>query len=257
LLSVAVLLPVHNGEATVQSSIQSLAGQTYSGWTLVAVDDASSDATPYLLREFAAGDPRVQVLCNRERLGLAGSLNAAAAATSAQILARLDADDIALPTRLEEQLSFLESHPEVGVLGTGAELIDARGRSLGCAFRPEDHEILTQRIFRENPFIHPSVMLRRTFLEATGGYDVRLRRAQDYDLWLRGYKITRFHNLPRPLIRYRLRERPTWEGIAFGVFVLLRAALREGRPLSLGLYGLRFLVASTGTRLGLWSSRLR
>jgi hypothetical protein len=251
---IAVLLSVHNGEATVQSSIQSLTDQTYGGWTLVVVDDASSDATPHLLREAAAHDPRVQVVRNRKRLGLAASLNGAAAVTSAEFLARLDADDVALPTRLQEQATFLESHPEVG---TGAELVDVSGRSLGCAFRPEDHEILIQRIFRENPFIHPSVMLRRTFLEATGGYDVRLRRAQDYDLWLRGYKRTRFHNLPRPLIRYRLRSKPTWEGVAFGAFVLLRAALREGQPLSLGWYGLRFLAASAGTRLGLWSSRLR
>jgi hypothetical protein len=136
-------------------------------------------------------------------------------------------------------------------------LIDGQSRNLGVAMRPERHEVLVKSILRENPFIHPAVMLRRQVLETLGGYDERLRRSQDYDLWLRSYRRFRFHNLQEPLIRYRVRRKLSWEAITCGTRAIAAAIWRDKLPITRYWFPLRFLTANSLTKMGLWASRLR
>jgi len=256
-MKVSVLMAVYNGADVVQAAVESILTQTYTEWELLIIDDASTDGTLPLLHELAAKEARIKIICNNFNRGLAASLNVAWKLAKGDLLARMDADDVSMPQRLERQVRFMESHPEIAVLGTGAELVDKKGRFLGIGFRPKQHDALVKNIYRENPFMHSSVMLRRKFYEAMGGYDERLRRAQDYDLWLRSYRRFQFHNLQEALIRHRVRQPLSLRAILSGTFVMAYNAYREGCLLTRGWYALRFFAAATSTKIGLMDMRTR
>ena len=231
---VSVLLSVHNGARTVNAAVESIRAQTFTGWELLLVDDASTDGTSVLLAKL--DDERIRIIRNAQNRGLAASLNLAFRASRGELIARMDADDVALPQRLATQVAFLRAHPEVDILGSAAILIDGDGRELGISTRRETHEEIAATILKENPFIHPSVVMRRRVLEELD-YDESLRRAQDYDLWLRGVNRFRYHNLEEPLLRYKRPDRPTWGSSSEAARVIwknrgLRGAWYAGRLLA-------------------------
>jgi hypothetical protein len=135
---------------------------------------------------------------------LTPSLNRALSLARAPLIARLDADDLALPERLACQRRFLDTHPDVGLLGTAAREVDASGQLVSVVTPPEDDAAIRRALIRRNPFVHSSVMIRRSTLTEVGGYDERLTVAQDYDLWMRMSRVTSLANLPTPLVIRRL-----------------------------------------------------
>ena len=199
--AVSVLMSVRNGAPWVRDAVRSVLDQTASDLELIVIDDGSTDATASLLATIR--DPRLRVERQPPR-GLTPSLNRAVALARAPILARLDADDVALPARLACQRAFLEAHPDVGLLGTAAREVDASGREIGVVRPPEDDAAIRRAMIRLNPFVHSSVMMRRRALDEAGGYDESLSVAQDYDLWMRMSRITRLANLTEPLVVRRL-----------------------------------------------------
>jgi glycosyltransferase involved in cell wall biosynthesis len=194
-------MAVHNGAPWVEAATASVLGQTLPDLELIAVDDGSTDETADLL--YAFHEPRLRVE-RQPRAGLTRSLNRALSLARAPLVARLDADDISLPERLNRQYAFLAAHPEVGLLGTAAREVDEAGREAGVVRPPEDDRAIRRALIRRNPFVHSSVMVRRTLVEQVGGYDVSFAVAQDYDLWLRLSGITRMANLGEPLVIRRL-----------------------------------------------------
>src|SRR5438552_255214 len=194
-------MSVHNGAPWVRDAVASVLAQTAGDLELIVIDDGSTDASPELLA--AVRDSRVRTE-RREHAGLTRALNRALALARAPLVARLDADDLALPERLALQRAFLGSHPDVGLLGTGAREVDAAGREIARIRPPSDDAALRRALIRRNPFVHSSVMIRRAVLERTGGYDETLPVAQDYDLWMRVSQLTRMANLPEPLVVRRL-----------------------------------------------------
>ena len=199
--AVSVLMSVHNGAPWVRDAVESVLAQTARDLELIVIDDGSTDATPEILGRVS--DPRLRVE-RQERVGLTRSLNRALALATGPLVARLDADDLALPERLACQRAFLDAHPDVGLLGTGAREVDAEGREVGRVHPPADDAAIRRVLIRRNPFVHSSVMIRRAVLARAGGYDETLPVAQDYDLWLRLGGITRLANLPEPLVVRRL-----------------------------------------------------
>jgi glycosyltransferase involved in cell wall biosynthesis len=254
---VTVLMGVHDGAPFVGSAIESIVRQTHAGWELIVVDDGSTDSSLAILHSWARRDGRIRVVEHPRRLGLAACLNDGFAQARGELIARLDADDVSAPDRLAKQVAFLDSHPDIAVVGSGAEFVDSGGRGMGNGFLFEQHDDIAANIYRTSPFIHPSVMMRRSFLESLGGYDVRLRRAQDADLWLRGYRRYRYHNLPQPLVRCRIRDNGGVDAsvILSGGFVLARAAYRERRLLSRGGYAIRFVLSTLLVKAGLRDRR--
>jgi glycosyltransferase involved in cell wall biosynthesis len=198
---VSVLMGVHNGAPWVREAVQSVLAQTLADLELVVVDDGSTDATPALLDTLA--DSRLRVT-RQPRAGLTRALNRALGLARAGLVARLDADDLALPERLARQVSFLDAHPEVGLLGTGAREVDVGGREIARRAPPTDDAAIRRALIRRNPFIHSSIVMRRALAERLGGYDPTLPVAQDYDLWMRLAAITRMANLAEPLVIRRL-----------------------------------------------------
>lgn len=201
-----VLMPVYNCEAFVRESIESILGQTYRDFELLAVDDGSTDATPEILRSYA--DDRLRIVRNPGNLGLTPSLNVGLREARGALVARQDADDIAYPERFARQVAFLDAHPEVAMLGTQFVSIDERGhrRPLHLWMKCETSIGIRWQLLFENAFVHSSVMFRRDVV--TGefhGYDETFRTNQDFDLWTRMARRRPLRNLGQALIAVRGR----------------------------------------------------
>src|SRR5262249_15246071 len=166
--AVSVLMAVRNGSPWVREAAESVLTQTASDLELIVIDDGSTDATPDVLA--AIGDSRVRVERQAPR-GLTASLNRALSLARAPLVARLDADDLALPERFACQRRFLDTHPGIGLLGTAAREVDASGRELCIVTPPEEDAAIRRALIRRNPFVHSSVMMRRSTLVEIGGYD--------------------------------------------------------------------------------------
>ena len=199
--AVSVLMGVWNGAPRVREAVGSVLGQTMGDLELIVIDDGSTDGTPAILESF--GDPRLRVE-RRARGGLTSALNRALALARAPLLARLDADDLAVPERLARQVAFLDAHPDVGLLGSAAREVDPSGRAIRTVCPPTDDAALRRALIRSNPFVHSSMMMRRAAVELVKGYDPSFPVAQDYDLWMRLSRVTRMANLAEPLVVRRI-----------------------------------------------------
>ena len=202
--AVSVLMSVHNGAPFVSDAVASVLDQTDPDLELVVIDDGSTDDTPDRLAR--VDDPRLR-LYRQARTGLTRALNRALAAARAALIARLDADDVALPERLARQRAFLTAHPDVGLLGTAAREEGAAGSPGRVVRPPADDAGLRRALIRTNPFVHSSVMARRDLLVRVGGYDETLEVAQDYDLWMRLARLTHLATLDEVLVLRRLGSR--------------------------------------------------
>lgn len=201
---VSVVMPVYNGEAYLADAIASVLGQTFSAFELVVVDDCSTDGTAAILDGLA--DPRIRRLRNDENRGIVVTLNRGFAAARGRYIARMDADDLCEPERLQRQAAFLDSHPDVLLVGTRVEFIGSDGASLarGIELPAEDRAIRLQSCFVP-AFVHPTVMIRAEVLrDRRLEYVDAYRYAEDYELWVRIMALGRVANLPEKLLRYRV-----------------------------------------------------
>lgn len=201
---VSVIMSVHDGERYLRAAIDSILSQTMADLELIVVDDGSNDGSADILREYASRDPRVVVVTNAARLGLTRSLNAALTRAHGEFIARMDADDVSLPHRLERQLAFLALHPDVGVVGSFYSEIDEHGAVTTPVFRfPVEPVLVAWRMAFENPLPHPPILARRAVIEAAAGYDERWETSQDYDLFTRLAPLTKLANCPDVLFLWR------------------------------------------------------
>lgn len=171
-------MPVRNAAPYLAASIGSILAQTYRDFELVILDDASTDESRGLLRGWQQQDRRIRLIESDTPLGLAASSDRIVREARAPICARMDADDVSRPRRLEAQMAVLAQHPEASLVGTLWEGIDARGRRV----RPRDRWRL-QRNSVFAPFPHGSVMFRRAAYDATGGYRTLCAYWEDFDLY--------------------------------------------------------------------------
>ena len=199
---VAVVMPVRNGRAYLANAVESILGQTYSGFRFIIVDDGSEDSSAAEIDAYAKKDNRIRLL-RQAPGGVAKALNRGIGATDADLIVRMDADDIAVPERLETQLRYLDDNPEVSVVGSFVRIIGAGGKVRKIKRFPVGSEQIKRRMMVKNPICHSSVVMRRMAYEKAGGYDERFLTAQDHDLWLRMSAREAFANLPVPLLNYR------------------------------------------------------
>lgn len=201
---VTVLMSVYNGARFLPEAVASVLHQTFEDFEFVIVNDGSTDGTRFYL--LSIPDPRVRIVQNHTNEGLAASLNRGLDRARGKFIARMDADDVAAPERLERQVAFLKRNPKVGVCGTGRLLIDEKGKSVAMARPTPGNLAIRWKLLLGNPFAHPTVMIRRDLLQAHQlRYDESYRTAQDYELWTRLLPLTRAANLDEPLLYYRLR----------------------------------------------------
>lgn len=200
---VSVIMSVYNGSRYLSQSLESILNQTFTDFEFIIVDDGSTDNTWEILTEYAARDSRIILIRNEKNIGLTKSLNKGLARAQGEYIARQDADDFSLPDRFEHQVRFLDTHSEVGVLGTAFYIIDEDGNVSGTVTPPQESALLHWLLLFCNPIPHPTVMARRKLICAVNGYNPEFVTAQDYDLWARLSDITRFAILPIPLVCYR------------------------------------------------------
>jgi glycosyltransferase involved in cell wall biosynthesis len=205
--TLSVVMPVHNAEPFLASSIESILHQTYRDFEFVILDDASTDGSAKILREWARRDTRIRLVESPTRLGLTGSANRVVQEARTATCARMDADDVSQPDRLAAQWAVLESRPEAVLVGTLWQGIDDRGRVI----RPRDR----WRLLHPNgaaPFPHGSIMFRREVFLDTGGYRPECELWEDFDLYLRMGKRGHVLVLPEALYRYRFHAGSTTLG---------------------------------------------
>lgn len=195
-----VLLPVYNGEDFIAEAVESVINQTYSNFELLIIDDGSKDGTFEILQRLAANDSRIRIH-QRENRGLIATLNEGIALCSSEFVARMDADDFALPQRLAVQHSYMAEHQHVAVCSSGLEEYES-----GCVRTWQgEGEAVRARLLFGCCLFHPTIMARRSALQAVGGYDAAMPCAEDYGLWMRlteaGYSLA---VLPQVLLRYRV-----------------------------------------------------
>lgn len=197
-----VLMAVRNGERTVGEAVESILGQSFTDFEFLVVNDGSTDGTAAALASF--DDERLTVVENEGRRGLTWSLNHGLALTSSDYVARQDADDRSAPERLLRQVEFLDSHPDVALVGTWYRKIDEQGCVLASQQLPVHSTDLRWHLIFYSPFVHSAVMLRRSALESVGMYDESLGYAQDYDLWCRIARHFALANLDDHLVDFRV-----------------------------------------------------
>ncbi|CAG1023246.1 glycosyltransferase EpsE [Methylococcales bacterium] len=199
---ITVLMPVYNGAADLRKAIDTILSQTYTQFEFLIINDGSKDESALLLD--AIDDPRVKVV-HQENMGLAATLNRGISLARGRYIARQDQDDLSHPNRLEKQLSYMEAHPECGLLGSRAEIWVGDQPTDRTHDHPTEHGILSFDLLFNNPFVHSSVMLRKETVLSLGGYstDPLRQPPEDYELWSRMARHCKVANLPERLLIYR------------------------------------------------------
>lgn len=197
---VTVILPAYNAEAYILESVNSVLSQTYSDFILMVIDDGSIDKTFNILSEIR--DKRLLLLKNDKNMGLVNTLNRGLRESQSEYIARMDADDISCPTRLEKQLDFLDKNKDYGLCGTWGKSFDGDKAEI---MPPTDNSKIKIEMLFANCFIHSSVMMRSKILRLHGLQYSQVA-AEDYDLWLKLCAVTKVKNLDEILVYYRVHS---------------------------------------------------
>jgi glycosyltransferase involved in cell wall biosynthesis len=207
------LLPVRNGMPYLPDTLASIETQTYRNWEILVWDDGSTDGTLEELHKWIPARLPGRILSGQS-LGIGGALAKLVEVCATEFCARIDADDINLPQRLERQVAYLSSHPQVAALGSWMYRINEQGDRYRDTYRfPSDHANIVLLLLTETAMGHPSILFRRSAILELGNYQA-LPKVEDYDLWLRvaasSYKLA---NLPEFLVEYRIRSNSETQGV--------------------------------------------
>jgi glycosyltransferase involved in cell wall biosynthesis len=201
--NISVVMPVFNGARFVASAIESIQNQTLGDFEFIIVDDGSTDRTPDILKAYAQRDPRIR-LVRQDNAGIVGALNRGIEEARAPLLARMDADDVSRPNRLEVQVRFLAGAADCSVVGSAVRLIDEKGQGDRVIRYPRYLNNLREAVVAGRILAHPTAVMRRQFLEKIGGYRRVLEGVEDTDLWLRLVAEGPIANVDEVLLDYRM-----------------------------------------------------
>lgn len=201
---VSVVMAVYNGARFLQEAVGSIVHQTFEDWELIVVNDCSTDDTAAILAQAQERDNRIRVHSLSVNVGATKALNEGSRMARGQFIARMDADDVSLPARLETQVQYLETHPQIAVVGSWVRRIDKDG-ILGAFQRyPTNPGLIAWSLFFFNALAHPTVMMRRSALNMDAVYDPQYRLAQDFALFTALSRRLKLGNIPEVLLHYRV-----------------------------------------------------
>lgn len=208
---VTIAISIFNAEPYLKSCIQSVVNQTFRDWELLLVCDGSTDNSSNIAKSFAEKDRRIKVIDDGENKGLIHRLNQTIKLSNTRYYARMDADDIMYRTRIEEQVRYLEEHPDVDVVGASIMTIDNKNNIVGSGYNEGT----------VNGFIHPTVMGKTSWFTANPYSDWALR-AEDFELWTRTATKSVFRAIGKPLLFYREFGIPTFKKYYLSQITLLK-----------------------------------
>ncbi|GIW99532.1 MAG: hypothetical protein KatS3mg111_2865 [Pirellulaceae bacterium] len=201
---VSVILPVYNAENFLIDAVASILEQTWQDFELICIDDGSTDSSPQILRWLATQDSRIRVITQSNQ-GIVAALNHGCQMARGPLLARMDADDVAFPQRLQRQVAWFQQHPRGVLVGAAILEIDEHSAPLRISSLPRCHEEIESALLsRRTGVFHPTVMMRADQWRAAGGYRPRFEWVEDHDLWLRLAHRGELANLPEVLLAYRM-----------------------------------------------------
>ncbi len=197
---ISVIMSVYNGDKYLHEAIDSILNQTFKDFEFIIINDGSTDKSLKIIHSY--NDDRI-VLINQENAGLANALNNGIAISKSNFIARMDADDIAYPERIQKQHEFLTNNIDYVIVGSNAKIIDINGCIVRHSNIPIKNEEMKGKL-PETPFIHPSVMFRKDSFYEAGQYPEYMLKAQDYVLFNRMAKLGKFANIAENLMEYRI-----------------------------------------------------
>ena len=203
--AVSVVMTVFNTEAYVAEAVESVLGQTFGDFEFIIVDDGSTDGSTAILRGFAGRDRRIR-LVSRPNTGIVRAANEGIEMARAKYLARMDSDDVSLPRRFENQVRYLDEHPECVLVGSRVTVVDPYGSPVLESQQKQTHEEIEAELLSSQggwAVVQPSAMMRAEAVRRVGGYRGRHNVSEDQDLFLRLAEVGRVANLPEPLLLYR------------------------------------------------------
>lgn len=202
---VSVIMPAYNAEKYIGEAIESILNQTYKNFEFIIIDDASSDETTDIIKNFQKKDKRIILVKNRENIGVTKSLNKALRRARGKYIIRMDADDFAYPNRFAQQVALMERHPDVVVSGCYIEVCDKDLKTKYIRKYHPDDKSIRRHIFRYSPFAHPATIWKARILKKEQ-YDERIVVSQDYELYFRVGTMGKFMNLPKSLLKLRIHD---------------------------------------------------
>lgn len=196
---VSVVMPVYNGEPFLAEAINSILTQTFREFELLVINDGSTDRTADILERFQHSDTRIRVQ-HQENHGVVAARIRGCTHAHGRYIACMDADDISLPERFTQQVTYLDAHPEVGVVGGWIQIIDLQGRQSVVTRYATEPAVLRWQLLFQSPLCHSVSMMRRVLIEEVGGYREELQHiAEDYDLWRRMSAVSQLANIAQVL----------------------------------------------------------
>jgi glycosyltransferase involved in cell wall biosynthesis len=202
---VSVIMPVYNSGNFLREAIESILGQTLADLELIAIDDGSTDGSAAILESFRKKDPRVVVDHHSQNQGLNAALHSGLAHARGKYVARMDADDISISTRLEKQAAFLENHPEMDIVGSAVQMVDERAHNIGVLSAPLDEVAVHWASIFSSPFMVATILFRRSVaVEHNIQYRGTMQRAADLDFLVRFLEYAHGVNFAEPLYIYRI-----------------------------------------------------
>jgi len=205
---ISVIMSVYNGTRYLNESIASIHNQTFTDWEFIIINDGSTDNSESMVQAWQKQDERIKLI-SREHKGLTISLNQGLSYAQGEYIARMDADDIALPDRFAKQVAFLDENPDHVAVGCRMLVIDPEGLPIFTCSRLTAHEEIDVAYMAGQAGIigHPAVMMRRSVLQSLGGYREKFTYAQDRDLFLRLAEVGKLANLLDTLMKFRLNAK--------------------------------------------------
>ncbi|MDQ3392690.1 MAG: glycosyltransferase [Bacteroidota bacterium] len=195
---VTVLMPVYNGEKYLREAIDSVLCQTYKEFEFLIINDGSSDGSLDIINSY--NDPRIRLISNEKNIQLIATLNLGLKLAKGKYIARMDCDDVSYPERLQEQVNFMDTNPEIGISGTW--YIRSDNNQLNQ--RPVSHEEIKVFLIKGAAILHPTAIFRKELFDK---HQLRFKseyiHAEDYELWVRASALFKLANIPKPLLQYR------------------------------------------------------
>ncbi|MFH0846036.1 MAG: glycosyltransferase family 2 protein [Patescibacteria group bacterium] len=205
---ITVLMPVYNSEKYLKKSIESILNQTFTDFEFLIINDGSTDNSEKIIKSY--NDSRIKLISNEVNLGVIKSLNKGLDQARGEYIARMDADDISFPKRLEIQIKFMKKNPHIGIAGSWAKIIIGN-KKINKYSKPISHpeKIKIALLFR-CIIIHPSIITRKNILEKYNlRYNINYEHAEDYGLWSNAVKYFPITNIKKALIQYRIHDSNT------------------------------------------------
>ena len=200
---VSVVMPAYNSEKYIAETIESVLNQTYKNFEFIIINDASTDKTLDIIKKYAKKDKRIKVIENKKNLGITKTRNKGLELAKGKYVATHDSDDISLPTRFEEQVEYLESHPEVGAVGAYIRIFDEVNKKISIRKYPKNDKELRKLIYFCCPIAQPVSMIRKSILDKIGGYRKIEAPSEDLYLWFKIGEKSKFANIQKVLLNYR------------------------------------------------------